>query len=140
MDIIPYQRKHLVGFQPGQMDKGPTAQLYCEQGWEGKAASIREDGRTLGIVGIAVLRGTAHVWAVLSDELRRRPVALCHIGRASLGNIRNLPSVSRVEISIDPGFDKARRWAEWLGFKAIDSRRMEYGSSPDEGARPCGEF
>lgn len=103
-----------------------TAHLYSEHGWEGKAASIQEEGQTLGIVGIAVLRGTAHVWAVLSDELRRRPVALCHLGLASLENIMNLPGVHRVEISIDPEFDAARRWAKWLGFTAIDTKRMEY--------------
>lgn len=126
MELVPYERRHIGDFRPGVRDMASTAQLYCEQGWEGKAVSVREEERTLGIVGIAVLRGTAHVWAVLSDELRARPIMLCRMAQASLPNIAALPGVERVEISIDPDFPAARRWAEWLGFAAIDSERLEW--------------
>lgn len=116
MELVYYQRDHLDSFVPGPWDIATTMSLEIEDGWEGKAVSIREDGRTLGVVGVAVPGATALVWAVLSDELRRRPIALCRMAKASLSGIKDLPGVDKVAIEVDLEFTTARRWAEWLGF------------------------
>lgn len=132
MDLIPYQRIHLDTFEPGAWDVALTRNLRAMAGWEGLAVSMRENGKTLGVVGIARVNNTAHVWLILSEAMRRRPIALTRMARASLANIRAMPGIRCVEISVDPMFDAGWRWAERLGFKAVNFGRMIYGDKVGE--------
>ena len=129
MDLVPYQRGHLDTFEPGAWDVALTRDLRAIAGWEELAVSMRENGKTLGVVGIAKINSTAHVWLVLSEAMRRRPIALTRMARASLTNIETIPGIRCVEISVDPMFDAGWRWAERLGFKAVNLGRMVYGDN-----------
>jgi len=121
--LEPFRISHLNTFEPGKYDRDLANLLYYEQGWEGKAVSARCEGRTVGICGIAVVEGVAHVWLALSDEIRAMPVTMSRWAKRSLGHIRNLPGVERVEI--ETGYPEARKWAEWLGFESIDGKRFQ---------------
>lgn len=127
LSLEPYERHHLKTFQPGLHDRLATNQLYCETGWEGKAVSARVGERTVGILGIAVRRGTAHVWLVLSDEIREQPAMMSRWAKRSLVHILALPGVERIEAETDS--PEATKWAEWLGFTLIEGKRYEYGGS-----------
>lgn len=128
MELLPFECSHLTGFKPGAIDRQPASLLYYEQQWIGKAVTVQENGETLGVVGIANVNGAAHIWAVMSDELRQRPIALCRMARASLPNIAKLPGIDMVEIRIDDAFPASRRWAEWLGFEDTGDGRMIWRS------------
>lgn len=119
MDIVPYEPAHLDTLVPGSHDALNKISLELEPGWENLAVSVRDEGRTLCVVGIAKLQTTAHVWAVMSDELREKPIALCRMAKASLPAIKELPGIEMVSIDVDLEFTEARRWAEWLGFQAV---------------------
>lgn len=122
MILEPYTRKHLDSLQPGPYDAASAFHLKYEQGWDEKAVSAREDGRTLGICGIAVVRGRAHVWLVLSDEIRTRAVALSRMAKTTLEHLGD--SYDAVEVEVDPKFTQARKWAAWLGFVPEGERTM----------------
>lgn len=130
LSLEPYEPGHLKTFKPGEHDVATTVKLGVVEGWQGMAASARLEGRTLAIGGIAIVEGTAHVWVVLSDEMRARPLELCRIAKDAVESFMALPDVERIEIeAVDP---VARKWAEWLGFRpvfrrdAYDLTRLEY--------------
>ncbi len=121
--IEPYHRDHLKTFKPGFHDRMAVSQLYCEPGWEGLAVSARVGERTVGIFGVAVVRGTAHVWLILSDEIRAKPVMMSRWAKRSLVHIMALPGVERIRAeAFDP---ESKKWAEWLGFKQTKDKRYE---------------
>lgn len=114
---MPYEIAHLDTFEPGYWDMETTMNLRDQEGWEGMAASVVEDGRTLAIFGIGLPRATAMIWAVVSDEMRQRPVALCRMARTCLLGLQVNPNIEIIKVEVDFEFTEARRWAEWLGFK-----------------------
>jgi hypothetical protein len=126
VDAVPYQPGHLDSLVPGQYDKANLDLLKKTPGWEGVATSIRYEERTLAVVGVAVVRREARIWAVGSDELRGSPVALCKMSQRSLLHLWNDLDIVRVEVEIAPENTVARRWAEWLGFEELTFDRMHY--------------
>lgn len=124
LEIVPYSRKHLDSLRPGSHDAATAFQLRYEQGWDGKAATALLDGRAVGLCGIAVTEGVAHVWLVLSDEIRGRPFEISRMAKATFEYLKARPDVSAIEAEVEPEFAAARRWAEWVGFKPEGERKM----------------
>ena len=116
IELVAYERSHLDTFEPGENDIATTLALSVNDGWEGNAVSIQEAGRTLAIVGFAIPRKEVALWAVISDEFRRRPIALCRMAKSSLDEIWKQHSPDNIVVEVDLEFTEARRWAEWLGF------------------------
>jgi hypothetical protein len=123
MDLVPYKREHLDTFEPGENDIDTTRDLSVQDAWIGKAVSIQEDGRTLAITGFAIPKvgettpqKTVALWAVLSDDMRSRPIALCRMAKASLREIWKIHKPDSIVVEVDLEFTAGRRWAEWLGF------------------------
>ena len=137
MELVPYEPRHLATFVPGAFDLANLRALAATPGWAGKAVAATENGHTLGLCGIAVVGDAAHVWLILSDALRRRPVKLCRMALAALPSLLALPGVTHIAIETD--HPDARRWAMWLGFEPIDTRRMIYGCSGSKNSTCRGE-
>ena len=128
MRLEPFEIRHLSGFEPGEMEKEAIgdrdlAHVAAVNRWEEIAYSIREYGNTLGFVAIIEDGGSAAVSLLLSDDIRRRPVALMRAVRRGIEALENL-GVRR--IGAEGRTDAGRKFLTHLGFVEIDGVYM-YG-------------
>ena len=124
--LVAFAPEHLKRFDPGIYDlaamTGYDLQAQAER-WAGKAVSVAFEDRILAIVGISLDQdGGAHGWMLASDEMRRRPYTL-HRGMVRwLRKVPDLFGLDTLDITVDPFFTRAQRWAERLGFREIERK------------------
>ena len=97
MRLEPFEFRHLSGFEPGELEKEAIgdrdlADVATVNRWEEIAYSIRERGNTLGFVAIVEAGGSAIVSFLLSDHIRRRPVAFVRAVRRGSRRLRTRES------------------------------------------------
>lgn len=120
--LVPFAPSHLLRLRPGAWDRaalgdaGLDARL-CAVWPEGPALSAVANGRVLGCAGLMAEGETATAWALLSDELRRRPVVLHRAARRALDEW--VPRFSRVRATVIESFGAGHRWALSLGFRPV---------------------
>ncbi len=128
MRLEPFEFRHLSGFEPGELEKEAIgdrdlAHVAAVNRWEEIAYSIREGGNTLGFVAIIEAGGSAAVSFLLSDVIRRRPVAFV---RAVRRGIEALEDQGVQRIGAEGRTDVGREFLARLGFVEIDGVYM-YG-------------
>lgn len=128
MRLEPFEFRHLSGFEPGDLEKEvigdrDLAHVAAVNRWEEIAYSIRESGNTLGFVAIIEAGGNAAVSFLLSDDIRRRPVAFV---RAVRRGIEALEDQGVRRIGAEGRTDVGREFLARLGFVEIDGVYM-YG-------------
>ena len=128
MRLEPFEFRHLSGFEPGETEKEAIgdralADLAAVNRWEDIAYSIREGGNTLGFVAIIEAGGSAAVSFLLSDDIRRRPVAFV---RAVRRGIEALGDQGVRRIGAEARTDVGRKFLARLGFVEMDGVYM-YG-------------
>jgi hypothetical protein len=93
---------------PEDFDEPP---VYRVRAW-----TAFKDGRKIGIGGLGFPPGMPVVlWAELTDELRKHPVALHKIGLMGMREAR-ASGVRYMVATTDIGFEAADRWIKRLGF------------------------
>ncbi len=128
MRLEPFEFRHLSGFEPGELEKEAIgdrdlAHVAAVNRWAEIAYSIREGGNTLGFVAIIEAGGSAAVSFLLSDVIRRRPVAFV---RAVRRGIEALEDQGVQRIGAEGRTDVGREFLARLGFVEIDGVYM-YG-------------
>lgn len=128
MRLEPFEFRHLSGFEPGESEKEAIgdrdlAGVAAVNRWEEIAYSIRENGNTLGFVAIVEAGGSAAVSFLLSDDIRRRPVAFV---RAVRRGIEALEDQGVQRIGAEGRTVVGREFLARLGFVEIDGVYM-YG-------------
>ena len=123
MNLEAFELRHLESFDPGPYDARAMKAVGLESHADslvGKAVAIVEAGRTLGVTGISLEDdGTPLGWAVLSDDLRRRPKQLHFLGKRVLPGVMAGEGLTSLDVLIYRSFGAARRWAERLGFELV---------------------
>ena len=128
MRLEPFEFSHLSGFEPGETEKEAIghrdlADVAAVNRWEEIAYSIREGGNTLGFVAIIEAGGGAAVSFLLSDHIRRRPVAFT---RAVRRGIEALEDQGVQCIGAEARTEVGREFLTRLGFVEMDGVYM-YG-------------
>ncbi len=128
MRLEPFEFRHLSGFEPGDLEKEAIgdrdlAHVAAVNRWDEIAYSIRESGNTLGFVAIIEAGGSAAVSFLLSDGIRRRPVAFVRAVRRGIAALED-QGVRR--IGAEGRTDVGREFLARLGFVEIDGVYM-YG-------------
>jgi hypothetical protein len=132
LTLVPFARDHLRLFRPGPYDREVLNAVNISalmRHWPGRAIVALEERRVLGIAGAWIAGEKAHVWALLSDEMRRRfPLFLHRLARRLLRDLFVLDGVSAVEATVHPDFAASRRWLERIGFRlaAIEPDKVRY--------------
>lgn len=128
MRLEPFEFSHLSGFEPGEAEKEAIgdrdlADVAAVNRWAEIAYSIRESGKTLGFVAIVEAGGSAAVSFLLSDDIRRRPVAFV---RAVRRGIEALEDQGVQRIGAEARTEVGREFLARLGFVEMNGGYM-YG-------------
>ena len=119
--IVPFEPVHLLALEMGAHERawlGGFDLVTCAAHWPpGPAWSAVTDGAVLGCAGLTVEGDTATAWAVLSDELRGRPMALYRAVSRRLDGLA--PRYRRIRACLAADFTPGVRWLRGLGFRPV---------------------
>lgn len=111
--LLPFRPEHMATF-PDPVPGPITAP------WIGKAVSVVENGRTLGVFGLySIDNGKVGVAALISDKLRRRPLVLHRRCARGLQALRREMTGYEVWADVRESDVIAQRWVERLGFHEV---------------------
>ena len=87
----------------------------------GRAYTAEESGRVLGCAGVLAAPGArvGRAWAILGDELRRRPLVLHRRVLRRLPRIAAELGLDRIEARVRADYPAGQTWLERLGFRRI---------------------
>jgi hypothetical protein len=118
MNVIPFLPHHVLNLEVHEGQKQALPNMDMEYGIYlykgGPAFSCELAGEIIACGGLLKLwPGRASAWALLSKHTGR------HMPRITRAVIRFLEVAeeTRIEITVDDGFETGYRWAELLGFK-----------------------
>jgi len=118
--VVQLKRSHLE--QMHRLGKMPSEQPISEAQFEdftmdGWAYALIDDGIVLGAGGIwPVWDGVGEAWAIITEDLKKRPLLLHKTVSAYLEKLRVENNLHRVQCIVLCGFIKAESWAHALGF------------------------
>lgn len=115
MKTVPFKPEHL-----DQMDMGAIERVSAMDAFRGMAGDIPGPAKTLmdgetpvGAFGIVVSGDTGWSWAVFSDALRARPVAL---HRTALNELNAVSGLRVVHGTVKHGWKEGAAWLRRLGY------------------------
>lgn len=134
--LVPFTQSHLLEIDLGEHDRDFLATHGFGVGgvaqWDGRAETIVEDGRPLGVIGIGIEKQVAYPWLLLSDRLRDRYWLTLHrCAKYCIAGLMNRSDVTRIEAVAYNDFTQGCQWLERLGFTLVEQdfglRRYVYG-------------
>ena len=119
--IVPFEPAHLLALDMGAHERawlGGFDRAACAVHWPaGPAYSAVAGGAVLGCAGLMAQGDSATAWAVLSDALRARPMALHRAASRMLAAIA--PHFRRIRATAPADFAAGARWLRALGFRPV---------------------
>jgi hypothetical protein len=121
--IVPFEPAHLLVVEMGAHERewiGGFDIAACAARWPpGPAWSAVAGDAVLGCAGLTVAGDTATAWAMLSDALRARPMALHRAVSRRLDRLA--PRYRRIRACLAGEFALGERWLRGLGFRPVRS-------------------
>ena len=122
IDILPYHPEHLQRIKLKDVYKSEGIREVT-----GHAITVFIDQIPVAILGWSVLSdGVIGVAALLSDEIRRKPIGFHKKVLSLIDNFLAQPSVRRMQFTVKTGYTEGWKWALSLGFKCEGIMR-KYG-------------
>ena len=133
VEIVPFSWKHVGTFTPTSVDKKifDNDRVSDEAHmWEGRAASLIVDGRTIAIGGISMMYDESdvhgdmigNIWVFLSDEILGKPFLLHRTAKRTIQYIEAGLDLKKVQVLVSKDTKNGIQWAERLGFKPHGER------------------
>lgn len=120
---VPYDPKHLeeIKVQEKQLSEKPDS-------IPGQAITIMSDETPIAIFGgYFIAPGVLQAWALLSDEVKKFPLAVTKEFRDAIEFFETERGVRRIQVSVRVGDETSRNWDELLGFH-LEGVMRAYGS------------
>lgn len=129
--IIPFKPWHAVSLGPRDVEWGPEMAPRLQTAYSGgEAVTILNDKRQIiACFGmIVVTRNTVECWVLASNLVTRHAKHLCRCALWCLDEAHRRHGVSRFQAAIPMDKMKARKWAEFLGFR-VECELPGFGDS-----------
>jgi hypothetical protein len=123
IEFEPFKASHLANFTPHHYDRHNLSVLRLERGWIDKAVTFTLDGEPIGFAGWALLSRTLHLWVMMGEKARARPIEVTRLASQVLPVLQDM-DIDQIAVDVTPEFEGARRWAEYFGFEQTDGARM----------------
>lgn len=122
ISVIPYQPEHFD--QMSLKDCHKEEKISRPEGV--RAVTYMHQDKPIAIVGaIEFIPGVLVAWSLLSDEVKKTPVAF-HRATRHLVNFYLESGYRRIQITVRQDYEDGWRWAKALGFKCEGIMR-KYG-------------
>ncbi len=120
MEIVPFDPSDLVHIHPPMLT--PAQWLAFAAGYRdaGPAYTFVDGDTVLGCGGVLIEGRVGTAWAVLSDEIRTRPVVLHRQVKRTLNQIVTEYKLEQVLATVYEEFSAGRRWMGRLGFRRLE--------------------
>lgn len=117
MEIVPFDPSDLVHIHPPMLT--PAQWLAFAAGYRdaGAAYTLVDGDTVLGCGGVLIEGRVGTAWAVLSDEIRARPVVMHRQVKRLLNKIGTEYRLEQILATVYEEFSAGRRWMERLGFR-----------------------
>ena len=117
MEIVPFDPSDLVHIHPRMLT--PAQWLAFAAGYRdaGPAYTLVDGDTVLGCAGVLIEGRVGTAWAVLSDEIRARPVVMHRQVKRTLNKIITEYQLEQILATVCEEFSAGRRWIERLGFR-----------------------
>lgn len=131
LKIIPFKAAHFMNISLGpeatRAREGQQVGIWAKAHEIGAVAyTLVADGNIIGCAGIHTLwPGTGEGWAVVSP-LAKNYIRAAIMARKGLIEAFKEHGYNRIHAAIDPEWDTAVQFAEWLGFKS-EGLMKKYG-------------
>ena len=118
MKTVPFKPEHLDQIELGQFEQqddlmGLFRTMAIGILESGPAKTLMDGDRPVGAFGIVITGDIGWSWAVFSDALRRRPVAL---HRTALKELNAVTGLRAVHGTVKHGWKEGARWLRRLGY------------------------
>jgi len=115
MKTVPFRPEHLDQMDLGEIECASAMATFRTMASDlpGPAKTLMDGGMPVGAFGIVVTGDTGWSWAVFSDALRRRPVAL---HRTALKELNAVTGLRAVHGTVKHGWKEGARWLRRLGY------------------------
>ncbi|MEQ8195465.1 MAG: hypothetical protein RIB59_13345 [Rhodospirillales bacterium] len=120
IEIVPFEPSHLIKIDPPVMTIRQILEFTRQYQEKGPAFTGIEEDNVLGCGGIIIDGEIGIVWAFLSNQIRKRPMALHRIVKQKLKEFERDNRLKRIIAASHENFYAAHRWLESLGFKKRD--------------------
>ena len=126
MEIVPFDPSDLVHIHPPMLT--PAQWLAFAAGYRdaGPAYTLVDGDTVLGCAGVLIEGRVGTAWAVLSDEIRARPVVLHRQVKRMLNQIVMEYQLEQILATVYEEFSAGRRWMERLGFRRLEGVLTDY--------------
>lgn len=115
MKTVPFKTEHLERMEFGRIERLSAMDTFRKMigSAEGPAKTLMDGDTPVGAFGIVVVGDTGWSWAVFTDALRARPVALHRTARKELNAIHGLRVVHG---TVKHGWKEGAEWLRRLGY------------------------
>lgn len=126
MEIVPFDPSDLAHIHPPMLT--PAQWLAFAAGYRdaGPAYTLVDGDTVLGCAGVLIEGRVGTAWAVLSDEIRARPVVLHRQVKRMLNQIVMEYQLEQILATVYEEFSAGRRWMERLGFRRLEGVLTDY--------------
>jgi len=120
--IVPFIEEHLIRFVINQPDlnghdRDELRHRILMQTKEGKAVSVIERGKTIGIFGSnSIWKGLDEGWFLVDEAVRRYGIAMTKVAKKWIELKFQKDSLNRLQITVRCDDVRAHKWAKCLGF------------------------
>lgn len=120
MNLVPFEMEHLRKIDPDEWSvRSVHSQDLRQQ--VGNALTLMEGEEVLGIGGLnARGDGAAYGFVLLSRQMKNYPVTLHKLAIRGIDSFMTLFGLKRLDVEVQSGFERGRRWVERMGFELKD--------------------
>lgn len=111
--VIPYHPEHLNRIAVKDIHQSEVPKVVMTD-----ALSFMDGETPVAIFGVFMfIPGVIHLWGLVSDAVRKKPVAFHKVSGDLLNFYQKKHQIRRIQIDVRVSYTEGQRWAESLGFE-----------------------
>lgn len=113
MTVIDFKPEHLEQIKLKAIHSGEVPKTVMHT-----AVSVMDGEKPVAIFGgFHFIPGVIHIWGLISDDVREKPLAFHKIVRHLIDFYEKKTGPRRIQMEVKSDYQEGKKWAEALGFE-----------------------
>ena len=113
MTVVDFKPEHLQKIHVKDIHAGEVPNTVMTY-----AKTIMDEDHPVAIIGgFRFTPSVIHLWALVSDDVRKRPIAFHKLVKNLLAYLCKQHHLKRIQMDVKADYLEGQKWAESLGFK-----------------------